>query len=79
MNLDSIVTELKNERDRISRAIDSLLEGAEKGVRPTKAKPKKHAATSGPGGYWKNMSPEQRSVEMTRRARVRAKNQRKSK
>jgi hypothetical protein len=79
VDLHSIVTELKNERDRIDRAIASLLGGAGNGVAPNKAKPKRRAASYGAGGYWKDLSPEQRSTEMKRRAKVRAKNQNKSK
>ncbi len=79
MDLDSIVTELKNERDRIGRAIASLLGEAGNGVAPNKAKPKRKAASNGAGGYWKDLSPEQRSAEMKRRARVRAKNRNKGK
>ena len=79
MNLDSIVTELKNERDRIGRAIASLLEGTEKGLARDKGKPKRLAASNGVRGYWKDLSPEQRSAEMKRRAGVRAKNRNKIK
>jgi hypothetical protein len=77
VDLESIVTELKKERDRIGRAIASLLEGTEK-VAPNQAKPKRLGATSGAGSYWKSLSPEQRSAEMKRRARVRAKNRNKA-
>ena len=79
VDLASIVTQLKNERDRIGRAIASLLGGAGNGVAPSKAKPKRHAASNGVKGYWKDLSPEQRSAEMKRRAKVRAKNRNKGK
>ena len=79
MDLDSIVAELKNERDRIGRAIASLLGVAGDGVAPNKAKSKREANSKGAGGYWKDLSPEQRSAEMKRRAKVRAKNRNKGK
>jgi hypothetical protein len=74
VDLDSIVTELKNERDRIGRAIAALLERGGKGVAHIKARPKRLAASYGVKGYWKGLSPEQRSAEMKRRAKVRGKN-----
>jgi hypothetical protein len=74
VDLDSIVTELKNERDRIGRAIAALLERGGKGVAHIKAQPKSLAASNGVKGYWKGLSPEQRSAEMKRRAKVRVKN-----
>lgn len=77
MDLDSIVRELKNERDRIGRIIASLLEGIGE-VAPKKASPKRLGASSGAGSYWKDLSPAQRSTEMKRRAKVRAKNRNKS-
>jgi hypothetical protein len=77
VDLDSIVRELKNERDRIDRAIASLLGRTGKGVPPNKAKPKRKSASNGAGGYWKDLSPKQRSAEMKRRAEVRAKNRNK--
>jgi len=77
VDLESIVTELKNERDRIDRAIASLLGGAGNGIAPTKTNPKRQAASNGVRGYWKNLSPEQRSTEMKRRAQMRAKNRNK--
>jgi hypothetical protein len=77
VDLESIVTELKNERDRIGRAIAALLGGAGKAVAPNKARPKRQAASNGVSGYWKDLSPEQRSAEMKRRAKVRAKNRNK--
>ena len=77
MNLDTIVAELRSERDRIGRAIASLLEGAGKGATPIKAaRPKRRVASNGVGG-WKGMSFEERSAEMKRRAKVRAKNRKK--
>jgi hypothetical protein len=78
VDLDSIVTELKNERDRIGRAI-AFLGGAGKAIAPNKAKPKRQAASNGVSGYWKDLSPEQRSAEMKRRAKVRARNRNKGK
>jgi hypothetical protein len=77
VDIESIITELRNERDRIGRAIASLLGGAGNGVAPNKAEPKRRAASTGAGGYWKDLSPAQRSAEMKRRARVRAKNRNK--
>ena len=77
VNLDSIVTELKNERDRIGRAIAFLLGGPGNGVAPNKAKRNRKVASSGASGYWKDLSPEQRSAEMKRRAKVRATNRNK--
>jgi hypothetical protein len=56
---NSVVTELKNERDRFGRAIAALLGEAEKGIASIKAKPKRQAASSGVNGYCKNMSSEQ--------------------
>jgi hypothetical protein len=74
VDLNSIVTELKNERDRISRVIASLLEGNEKSVAHSKVRPTRLTASNGVKGYWKALSPEQRSAEMKRRAKVRARN-----
>jgi hypothetical protein len=80
VDLDSIVAELKGERDRIGRVIASLLEGAGKGIIPIKAgRPKKRPVSNTVSGYWKVMSFEERSAEMKRRAKVRAKNRKKSK
>ena len=79
VDLNSIVAELKNERDRIDRAIASLLGGAGNVIVPNKAKPKRKAASNGAGGYWKNLNVAQRSIEMKRRAKVRAKNRKKGK
>jgi hypothetical protein len=79
VDLDTIVKELKNERDRIGRAIAYLVGGARTSPAPNKANPRKKAASHGAGGYWKDLSPEQRSLEMKRRARVRAKNRNKGK
>ena len=72
MDLERIVSELKSERDRIGRAIAALLAGTDV-VR--RGRPRKAARPAkGVGGYWKAMSPEERSAEMKRRAKVRAKN-----
>jgi hypothetical protein len=80
MDLESILAELKSERDRIGRAIASLLEGRGNGRVPvTSAKHKKRAGSTKVSGYWANMSLEQRSVEMRRRAKVRLKNWKKGK
>ena len=40
---------------------------------------RKQAASKAGSSYWANMSPEQRSAEMKRRAKVRAKNRKKGK
>ena len=80
MDLDRIVTELKSEKDRIGRAIAALLEGNRKGVPYGRAaRPKRRSASNSVSGYWKHMSPEERSDEMRRRAKVRAKNRKKGK
>jgi hypothetical protein len=79
VDLESIVIELKGERDRIDRVIASLLAGVGNGVAVTKARTEKQATSNGVRGYWKNLSPEQRSAEMKRRAKVRAKNRNKGK
>jgi hypothetical protein len=79
VDLNSILAELKKERDRIGRAIAALLGGSRNGVASNKAKAKRKAASNGAGGYWKDLSPEQRSSEMKRRAKVRAKNRNKGK
>ncbi len=72
MDLERIVAELESERDRISQAIAVLQDGT--GVVVRRGRPPKAAPKAKGGGYWKAMSPEERSAEMTRRANVRAKN-----